>query len=447
MLTHDLMSVLGLSPPDRTGGEDAKVWRLVAKHLVKARDALFGPQPRPLTLPQGVKVVTQAAQTLNAAGEAEAVLVLRDAAPDVLAEQTAFVIEWVAAATQVNRPEEPAQSFDRLRALSQADPRQRDLYFQLLTRHGLYPRASDHLWRWGPMPGDVATFLPQIEPSRAYAYLTETMVQRLFALRGEADDALPDFRARLLWGNAVFGYLHFLLTLTDGLRRRMAMGETLEEEDELRILDLLHQADALETPADYTLLRQARDAGKSIVLTGAHLGYFGTISTRHYALEMPYTQVVNYAFGGANDDSLVMLSPVSEGMQIAYAKLIKRMRAAPRLIEIYPDGGEGQGQHEMDFMGERIRLGLGACNMALLGRAAVFFHHRGWRAGKMHIEFTPGPVAGPETDGPAFTAAFAEFYLDCVRKILLGPPENIGLCRAFWPAFTTPHPTGAGAAE
>jgi hypothetical protein len=378
-----------------------------------------------------VLVAAAAAEALVGRGRHQAVLAFRRVARTEIRNAPQFLQPWMNAAHRSRLPGEAAGAFQDLRDMARREPHLRDFYFQMRQNHGSHPDADDHLWRWGDIPTDLHKFVRDISPDKAYDYVSDLLIGQLHALRGGVGLALPDFAAQLKWSNAVAAYFDFLRSATRGFiakqkgGTRLSAAETGIVRNHEAISDLHH-------PPDFAAVQTAREAGRSAVMLGVHAGYGNATPLPRL---MPITRIENIYGPAPETDNLNTVSPVSDGYQITFMKLIKSMRTSQRLVDIYPDGGHGQNFTSHAFCGQTVRIGRGAARIAHLGRAATFFRAVGWKGGMLHTTLLAGPVADPAEPLEAFEDRLNRFYLDAVRDLLLGPPENIGLARAFWPAF------------
>ena len=295
--------------------------------------------------------------------------------------------------------------------------------------------SEDYIWCWGDIPADLRTGIQELEVSQARGFINEALIEKHYALRQPAEMSLAEFSTQMRLSNAISNYIDFLGLFFLGIEPKLLKGETLTD-DEQAIYNLYRQISTLSDKPDLKTIERLKSDGHSIVLLQAHTGFKDSQFLGLNDWDIPITQVTNSRVRTANDKSLDVVSPVAEGIQIAYMRLIKSMRSKQRLVLIHPDGSHGQDLDEHTLLGVKVMMGKGVANIAYSGRAATFFLSTGWDGMRFKTTLIPSPSANATEERELFEDRLTTFYLDCVRDVLLGPPQNMGVARAFWPSFS-----------
>lgn len=315
-------------------------------------------------------------------------------------------------------------------------PTLQEFYLEIKKAHGRFFDVEDYILCWGDsIPVNLKSCIQQLGPSQARGFVTDALIARHYALRQQTEMSLVDFSEKLRLSNAICKFIDFLIRFSLGIEPKLKNGETITD-DEQAIFNLYLQISSMCDKPDLEAMDALKADGRSIVLLSAHLGFTNEQILGLDDWDVPITNVSNSRIRTANDKSLRVVSPVAEGIQIAYMRLIKSMRSEQRLVLIHPDGGHGQDLDEHMLLGVKVMMGRGAANIAYSGRAATFFLTTGWDGTQFKTKLIPGPVANQTEAREPFEARLTAFYLASVQDVLLGPPENLGRVRAFWPSFS-----------
>jgi hypothetical protein len=245
---------------------------------------------------------------------------------------------------------------------------------------------------------------------------------RLFELRAIPGEQLDDFIRRFRWGHRAADYLRFLRQFD-----RTARGTGNKRATHQNIRKLAQQVAKIFVPPDPDILLQASDGGRrSVVLCIAHAG----ISSPFRLIPVPEglipAQVL--ANGKTNLDRTDWPGRqlgVSGDFQRDFLKLVKLTKKEPHLIRIAPDGASGTGLLPFDFLGGQVNIGQGAATLGWHAQAAVVFSASRWQDNRLHLDYRLGPVVDKATGREAFDRAFYDFYLNCCRNLVMGPPEDM----------------------
>lgn len=233
----------------------------------------------------------------------------------------------------------------------------------------------------------------------------------------------------MLWGKTSFEYLKFIRRLAREIGTKQAYGNPLSA-DEVSVLSLSNQVVTTIIPPDLTLLEQARDSGHSIVIVEAHAGTTMLSNLGIPRLGMPGSVITQGAERSA-DRKDFNINTSEKDVQMQLLKLTKLLKKQQRLVRLFPDGPAGD-HLEFDLFGRSIKIGQGAALLAYHGRAATFFAASRWDGNHFQLYFRPGPTVLESEPREVFNTSFYEFYLDCLRRIVSGAPEDMGLDGGFW---------------
>jgi hypothetical protein len=285
----------------------------------------------------------------------------------------------------------------------------------------------------------LADFWPDLEAATADPHATLTrevdritasppMLRVLQAL-GHGEDA--DFRHRLLWGAEWHRRGLFTRQLANHISHKTDPDQRTPAQ--VAVLDLVDWLDGLFLPPDLSSLTAACAAGRSVVVVHAHAGliFVGNLGLRD--LPFPVASV------SQRDNPVSALRPqdthlatTAPGAALAFAKLAKAMKAAPRIVRIFPDGAHGD-QVPIPVLGKPVPIGRGAAFLAWQGKADVVFIATRWVGRQVEFTLDPGPRAIDHASGAGFEAAFNRFYAGCLERIALGAPEDMVPNGGFWP--------------
>ena len=326
---------------------------------------------------------------------------------------------------------------DRLLAQDPPDRRLQEILQQFATNHKLVAyiaaRSANHTWLWGEMPATLRGYLSSLQPNNAaLGSISQRLIDFTFEQRSDRQMTPEDFYRRLFWGARSFAYLKFLRHSTAHIHAEQKSGKPLSGADH-KVLALFDEINSVVIAPDLRPLQQARDAGHSIVIADSHAGTSLVSNLGTAALNMPGSLISTKA-GYSWDPRNFNIATSGPDVHTQFLKLTKLLKKEQRLVRIVPDGGEGA-LLDFELFGRPIKLGQGAASLAYHGRAAVFFVHSRWDGHHFNLSFKTGPVASPNQTRPAFDAAFYDFYLGCLREIVSGAPEDMGLNGGFWRFF------------
>ena len=265
----------------------------------------------------------------------------------------------------------------------------------------------------GPLDRDVREIVRDLPVEQALNAHVRESARALLPLSAAPTD-LEDFARRIAWGKVADRLLIIsLLGVDDPVVAAFARG----------ICRLVR-------PFDPAPLREAAGRGVSVLIALAHAGHFVTLNRHIPNLGLPRLSVGRVPRAISRTGSFGLGTKSMSGA--GFLGAVKRVKAAPHLITIFPDGPDGREMQAFPLLGRKVILGLGAATLAWHSRAATFFAGTRWRDGWLEVYLREGPVAEPNVDRDAFNEAFHAFYLGCLAEIVTGPPENFAREGGMW---------------
>lgn len=307
--------------------------------------------------------------------------------------------------------------------------------FMMRLRLGINVSTSDYRRYWGEPSADIGAALTNLPVERFMTNKNAALTTAVLAIRGEGSADHEAFARRLAWGTAAQKYLQILARLTKLLRQRQNRGLALDDEEK-QILVLGQQSRDLAEPCDTAAFR-AVTPGRSVLLSRAHAGINTALAELDKQTGLELILITANARTRLASDGEMRLGTRGD-FQTGFLKLVKTLRRSPRLIRIFPDGNAGE-QGAFELLGRKVQLGLGGATLAWHGQAATFFAGTCWQGTRIQPYLRVGPVADHAGSREDFEAAFHEFYLDCLKDILLGPPEDMVGAGGIWRAIIGEH--------
>lgn len=295
-------------------------------------------------------------------------------------------------------------------------------------------RPQDHAFFMDKMPDNwqeaIANLSGPVTPDDPDFDLDQ-MAGALIALRQNPADEVGDFTRRLTWSRNMLRYCLFLTRFNTQFEDTYTQDPAVQ-----KIRLLLEQRNATVVQDDITSLTQAAAAGRSVLLSTAHAGFSDLESPLFNRIDLPRVVIAANANTSLKAGRRITLG-TRGNFQTDFLKLVKIVKKAPHQIRIFPDGGKGGDLQEVDLLGCKIRLRPGAATLAWHSRAATFFTGARVEGSEIRIYLREGPVADKEMGREAFDQAFYAFYINCLKEIVLGDPENMVGLGGFWPYLTT----------
>ena len=435
-----LITRLGL-PPQITQNRDLPTG-IDGTAIISALEAaiadlvpLLGLSPLRDLLPgQVLRIVVAAARSLLADPKLlrEAVYLTEQARED-LTDNVFMAHIRILALAQLAEHSRLIAEINRLLALEPPDPQLRGILHDFVKKRNLFgaieQRAQNHVWLWGEIPSNLTDRMKSLDPSEMPVKIAPRQIDFLCRLRKDRDLSHAEFTRRLLWGVAVFRYTAFISHCSTKIDAARDRGEAMSN-DEVQVFALFNQIDSVIHPPDLSPLERARDEGRSIVIVEAHAGTSLLSNLGLPALGMPLS-IVSASAKQSADPRNFNIATSGNYVQADFLKLVKLFKKEKRLVRLSPDGPAGDSL-EFDLFDRTIALGQGAATLAFHGRAATFFCTSRWDGIHFQLGFKPGPVAGDFQQREDFERAFYDFYLGCLKDIVLGAPEDMAINGGFW---------------
>lgn len=183
-------------------------------------------------------------------------------------------------------------------------------------------------------------------------------------------------------------------------------------------------------PAALQQIRESCAEGRSIVVLLPHAGFTAVSEQQLMELGIPVTKVAARALSDySNPDNITIAASSNDPFD--FVKMVKGLKASPRLLIIYPDGEHGE-QREVSLLGRPMSLGKGAAMIAYRCKSPTFFLKTIWRDGMICLDLAQGPKADAYADQESFSRALDDFYLEGLRSIVMGPPQEMAPLGGFW---------------
>ncbi|MFN4159526.1 MAG: hypothetical protein ACK4GO_14130 [Gemmobacter sp.] len=306
-----------------------------------------------------------------------------------------------------------------LRERANADVALRDVVINLGFHLLLAPGPEDFRWAWGTPRATIEDQLADLTAAQGRRFVPRWSDRRLHGMRRDGLE-FAAFSDRLARGLAMMHFLSHLKRLDSRLAR--LIGPLTPEECLIRALHG-QIARVLVTP-DLTPILQAQSEGRSIVIAGIHTAVGAHLWREGAELTLPQARIFRRALTGADAETL-NISSTAPDMPLRYLRLLKAMRRAPHIVEVFPDGADGGETLAPLLCGHPVRIGRGAAHLAWQSKAATFVPVMGWDGVRYVSTLREGPSPQDHAAADDYDAAFADFYVGCLADMLQGPPEAI----------------------
>lgn len=259
---------------------------------------------------------------------------------------------------------------------------------------------------------------------------TIPFIDRVGAFVSRYNNRAPDdqaFLGRLRWGSEVHRRVFFVRRLPRLIHAKPVAQRTAVEMKVLALDAAIKEK--MHAPDPAPLLAHIQ-AGRSVMIAQAHAGLSGMHDLGLPLGEIPYSLIANAVAPNRRPEDL-NLAAGGPNVAMEFAKLAKLMKKTPRIVRIFPDGGQGE-KMEILVCGRKAKIGRGAASLAYLGKAATFFCQSHWNGSGFTFSLTPGPIAADYTQKEDFENNFNAFYAACFERIVQGPPEDMAPDSSFW---------------
>lgn len=305
------------------------------------------------------------------------------------------------------------------------DERLEALLQRMEAQYGLRGKADFFAQRWVPITSDgLKSDMSALENLPA-PKIDDLLLKWVYARRGNKDIGFADFEKRAAWGHNASQFIRDYLGA-------LSNPEDLEFDPE-QIKALRGEAAVICDEIDFSVLTDTLESGRSIVVTIAHVGFMNMLVRQFRDVDFPLIHIGANSVKedqAKNDNYSYFLA--RGNVQAAFLKLIKRLRKEPAVVLIAPDGPYGSDMKDLDFLGTRIQLAQGAPMIAYHSKAKSVYLGSTWSGDKVAPYFREGPVPTAETDRDTWNDTWFEFYLNCMKEVVEGPPENMRLYSGIW---------------
>lgn len=237
-------------------------------------------------------------------------------------------------------------------------------------------------------------------------------------MQAESDDREPKI-ARLLWPR---------LNLPESKRRqwlaRLRWGLLTNEYVRTWMLvnrGRLDELDALVELPNWSLLTDALDDGRPVVLVGSHLGPKSVVLHYLNRLDRPLVLAV-----GDPIYTLVLGSKLSVSVEQPHSIVnLRDSLASVGAVYLAADGTAGSSCYPAKFLGSTVSMREGAAALARLCNAQTFGLTARWAGHRIELHLAPGPTPVKGESREAWNERWFSFYMLHLESHLLAGPENI----------------------
>ncbi|MFD1740198.1 hypothetical protein [Cypionkella sinensis] len=303
------------------------------------------------------------------------------------------------------------------------------ILFDARARHGIFLAGdTNRFFKNGETAGlPKQEFLDTIEISGHDLEWQENVLRGLQGLRDDISDNPQwqmDFRKSCVLGK----FFDYRMSIESYAAKRLSTNVVDQEVAQARL-----RFSRLPIRKDPAALQEISDSwaeGRSIVMLLPHAGFMGVSEQQLNRLGIPVTKIAAQALSDySNPDSIVIAAMGNSHFD--FVKMVKGMKTSPRMLIIYPDGEHGE-QREVSLLGKRMSLGKGAAMAAYRANAATFFLKTLWQDGMISLDLAQGPKADAYADQESFSRALDDFYLEGLRSIVMGRPQDMAPLGGFW---------------
>lgn len=303
------------------------------------------------------------------------------------------------------------------------DERLETLLKRMEAQYGLRGKADFFAQRWVPITTNgLHADMEGIENLPA-PKIDDLLLKWTYARRKDKSIGFADFEKRAAWGHNASQFIRDYL---GALSKADDLGF---DPDQLK--SLRHEAGSICEEIDFSVMTDTLASGRSIVVTIAHVGFMNLLVRQFRDVDFPLVHIgANSvkADKATNDNYFLARGNV----QAAFLKLIKKLRKEPAVVLIAPDGPYGSDMKDLDFLGTQIQLAQGAPMIAYQTKAKSVYLGSTWSGDTVKPYFREGPTPTTETDRETWNDTWFEFYLNCMKEVVEGPPENMRLYSGIW---------------
>lgn len=316
-----------------------------------------------------------------------------------------------------------------LSAAAEPGSQESAILFDARTRWGVFLAGDTERFFKTPDPAEPhkQEFLDSIEESGHDLEWQEHVLKGLQGLRDDIDgnpEWQRDFRKSCMLGK----FFDYIMAIETHVAKRLSTNVVVQEVAQARLR--FSQLPIRKDPAVLQEIAASWAEGRSIVMLMPHAGFMGASEQQVTGLGIPVTKIAAQPLSDYSDPNNIVISAMGN-YQFDFVKMVKGLKVSPRLLIIYPDGEHGE-QREVSLLGRRMSLGKGAAMVAYRCKSATFFLKTVWRDGMISLDLTQGPRADAYADQESFSRALDDFYLEGLRGIVMGAPQDMAPLGGFW---------------
>ena len=175
-----------------------------------------------------------------------------------------------------------------------------------------------------------------------------------------------------------------------------------------------------ETP-DWSVLTAARAEGRTILLTGAHVGPRTLALHFLNRLDVPLGMAVGDVSYVLQYGRKPFILPRDPHSMIA----LREMLNTHGMLYIVADGSFGRSRYQVEFLGASGFLAEGTAALARLSGAQTFWLAARWIGSRIKLDLLPGPTPVEGESRVAWNRRFFSFYLAQLENQLRAGSENL----------------------
>ncbi|MGH6802378.1 MAG: hypothetical protein ACREC3_03305 [Methyloceanibacter sp.] len=236
--------------------------------------------------------------------------------------------------------------------------------------------------------------------------------------QAQVDDEEPEL-SRWLWPRLnlpVSSKTDWLVRLRWGLRINYLLRDWL-----LANRERLDELDEVVEPPDWSLLANAKEQGKPIVVAGAHLGP-ASVAIR-YLDRLDHSLVM--AIGNPLYSLAMGSKPFVSAAEMHNIVQLRDILTGLGTVYLAGDGRRGRSRFPANLFGATVFLREGAAALARLSQAQAFWYAARWVGNRIKLDLIPGPAAMENESREAWNARWFSFYMAQFESYLLAGPENV----------------------
>lgn len=229
------------------------------------------------------------------------------------------------------------------------------------------------------------------------------------------------FLRRLRWGHNFYRLVRYVRTNGSVTARR---NPDLPDSDKVKSL-AREVGDRMVLP-DMTEVLEHVDNGRSVSIIGVHQGYHWLNKSAKDFIKLPRVHITKSGAAEAIGDDIVFKAEDAD--PTAFLKLIKDIRKRQVMIELHPDGRNGEMVSRPLFNGD-VQVGVGFTTLTWHSKAVLYSLGTNWDGEQFQVELRKEPDPMDFEDSEAFSNAAIDSYVEVLRTAYLQTPENLRLPR------------------